>query len=692
MTSLRSMPTPAHSSILALPYVVLMLFIASPGLLWSQNVMNPEKLVSSGSGMTSDSDLHAFETDLITSVFVENGQVKLTQGPWFDAGVVLLPSVEPEPEDVQVEVTSSGGLTIVYRAIDLQTMEPEIFVHSSLGGLPTNSVNLSSNDFADISPKLTFRRDLAGRFVAWEVADGGGPPQVMLSSNLQTGVTVAEGEAPAIALGSDGSVHLSYIRLGELIYRVGSSGTLSPEMTIDTGASISDLQIEVGDDGVVHLLYLRSGELVYRNGSSSSGFGPTMVVVGASGAATEPLALLQSPFPLSVLYLREGEVMRRVASATGFLPEEALTATPGINESGLAASIDPLGFLHVQYLRNQDLYYANDVPAPVAAFSVSPDAGEAPLEVQFTDESAGYVSAWLWDFGDGHQSIASSPLHVYSTAGTFTVSLLVYGAGESDDWVEVGLIEVEEPSNRIWVPDVGVLQGQPGFQLPVLADHDQELQGYQLAIGWDVGQIELQEALLTNTIVSSITPEFVSFSFFDEQDRSYLTLGLVVDIQPPFDGRTVPPGSAQRLLNLAFDVPSSAPPGLEIEVGPVTSYGSPPISNVFTVSGLSVIPVIDSGIVTILVMTFPPPFLFLRGDVDLSFSLNLTDCIALLGFLFNGGAAPVCYDAADLNDSGAIDVSDPIYILNFLFIGGNPPAYPFPGSGLDPTPDDLGDC
>jgi hypothetical protein len=80
---------------------------------------------------------------------------------------------------------------------------------------------------------------------------------------------------------------------------------------------------------------------------------------------------------------------------------------------------------------------------------------------------------------------------------------------------------------------------------------------------------------------------------------------------------------------------------------------------------------------------------FLRGDVEENDVLNITDAVAILAFLFIGGTAPACPDAADVNDSGEINITDPLVLLNFLFLAGPPPAAPFPRRELDPTADAL---
>lgn len=65
-------------------------------------------------------------------------------------------------------------------------------------------------------------------------------------------------------------------------------------------------------------------------------------------------------------------------------------------------------------------------PVPIDAnFSASPDSGEAPLTVEFTDHSAGAM-IWSWEFGDDSPgSMIPSPSHTFSGPGTYSVRLSV---------------------------------------------------------------------------------------------------------------------------------------------------------------------------------------------------------------------------------------------------------------------------
>lgn len=81
---------------------------------------------------------------------------------------------------------------------------------------------------------------------------------------------------------------------------------------------------------------------------------------------------------------------------------------------------------------------------------------------------------------------------------------------------------------------------------------------------------------------------------------------------------------------------------------------------------------------------------FRRGDCNDDSRADLSDCIAILNFLFLGGRPPLCADACDSNNDNTLNISDPLGILNFLFGGGDP--LPAPGSadcGREPAADTL---
>lgn len=84
---------------------------------------------------------------------------------------------------------------------------------------------------------------------------------------------------------------------------------------------------------------------------------------------------------------------------------------------------------------------------------------------------------------------------------------------------------------------------------------------------------------------------------------------------------------------------------------------------------------------------------FVRGDVNQSGSVNITDSVLIFQVLFHGRDAWVapCDDALDADDSGDLQMLDGIHIMSYLFLQG--PPIPAPATcGADPTPDDDLGC
>ncbi len=65
---------------------------------------------------------------------------------------------------------------------------------------------------------------------------------------------------------------------------------------------------------------------------------------------------------------------------------------------------------------------------PDVQFTANPLTGCQPLPVQFTDQSnpvSGTIASYTWDFGDGQISPLANPMHTYTTAGSFNISLTI---------------------------------------------------------------------------------------------------------------------------------------------------------------------------------------------------------------------------------------------------------------------------
>jgi hypothetical protein len=80
---------------------------------------------------------------------------------------------------------------------------------------------------------------------------------------------------------------------------------------------------------------------------------------------------------------------------------------------------------------------------------------------------------------------------------------------------------------------------------------------------------------------------------------------------------------------------------------------------------------------------------FHRADPNSSGTTDLSDAIAIFGYLFLGSDSPACLESADVNNDATIDISDGVAILNWLFGSGEEPAAPGPAPSACGVDSDL---
>ena len=83
--------------------------------------------------------------------------------------------------------------------------------------------------------------------------------------------------------------------------------------------------------------------------------------------------------------------------------------------------------------------------------------------------------------------------------------------------------------------------------------------------------------------------------------------------------------------------------------------------------------------------------IFLRGDANLDESVDISDPVRVLLYLFAGGEV-TCEDAADANDDERVDLTDAVFILDYLFRAGAAPPRPSRQAGADLTGDGTIGC
>lgn len=181
---------------------------------------------------------------------------------------------------------------------------------------------------------------------------------------------------------------------------------------------------------------------------------------------------------IKVVFLNASqEVMFRVYSYPWFMTTEVT----GFWENSRLPSFDSTSIgstLNVAYLKTssppnvyEDLYDLG------IDFIGTPTVGPANLSVAFTDTTPGIASSWSWDFGDGGSSTLQDPTHVYTIAGTYTVTLSVNGGAITrtrTDYISVGLV-----ADFIGAPTTGTT--------PFLVQFNDSSRGTPTAWAWNFG-------------------------------------------------------------------------------------------------------------------------------------------------------------------------------------------------------------
>jgi PKD repeat protein len=95
--------------------------------------------------------------------------------------------------------------------------------------------------------------------------------------------------------------------------------------------------------------------------------------------------------------------------------------------------------------------------APESNFTADKRGGRAPLTVNFTDLSIGNPTEWDWSFGDGILSDVQNPVHNYTAAGNYTVSLTVRNDGGSSTETKTDyiIVNVKGDFNGNGIVDIG---------------------------------------------------------------------------------------------------------------------------------------------------------------------------------------------------------------------------------------------
>lgn len=586
-----------------------------------------------------------------------------------------------------------GSSFLLHTAYQQPTIEPgssglEVLYRNNNGGQFTAPLTISNNNGVD-DRRPTIQVNSQGALdIAWEQQTGVLPAQIVIVRNNGVPVVVGDGTSPVVADLGGGSSFVGYVRGGGLFGRTFNGVTVGAEEAIATLAGGNgQLDLDVDSAGAVHIAYLDGVSVRYVRRSPVGTY--TTPEIRDVGPAGRPRVAAGQAGHAAIVFARGGQIRLHELDGNAVWSMESLT--PFLNvATEPTVGLDSLDFIHVGFVAFGAVFYMNQVPPPTVDFVGTPTNGQLPLAVDFTPTITSVFSSVLWNFGDGTTSTELAPSHLFVEPGPFTVSLTVVGPGGSGSRTRSSYISGTIPVNSIKLPRIQLEAGQLDVIHPIFASHPEPIQGFQVGIAFDATVLPVSEFTLESSITEALAPEFVDIEFEGSGANSGIVVGIILDTTTPFDFRTFPPSANQMIAGLRYDVPAGLAVGTSSDILIVDGLGSPPLNTIFSPPlGPSIAPFPLHGRVTIVA---PGGVRFLRGDANRTGSIDIADAIAVLTFLFAGGAPPSCPDSADANDDGSVNIGDAIYTLGYLFTSGATPPYPFPKPGYDPTNDSLGPC
>ena len=674
--------------LLALGCVIL---LGAASTVAAQSPFFAEQTLSTGD--PSNPNLRIFESSQVYVAFEQADQIWIVEGPQFGEEPAITLTTGLPQRLPSISISLSGSLAVYFEQDDPIGIGTGVFQRTSIAGNFNPPMEISPSSDPDLRPRLASSIRFGSSDLVWTREVGGTSLVYYQSGPSGTAEVIDEGVTPDLGFLDNDHLEVVYVRSGSLYHRTGLNGIWSGETSISGTLTPENPRVIPDATGAVHVIFMAGGQVWYVRRPNGGGFSAPVEVTPGIFDVTEAEIIRGEGTDVQVYFTSQGDIWRRSGAGGFFGSIENVTQTPGTVEDRFAAGLDELGTAHIVYRRDGLLRYRNEYPPPDATIAVTNAVGQIPLTVQFEDATEEPVESRVWDLGDGTTSTLANPSHTYTVPGVYPVTLSVVGPGGEDTTTNTSAVVVFEAENVLRVPALDVIQGQPNVTIPVLATHADPLAAYQIGMRWDPTIFSFVDANTMGTPIETMSPDFLVINPLPGPNGvEGVTMGVVIDTVPPFEDITIPPGVDQRLLHIVVNVSGTAPVGSVIPFPFDSTIGNPPVINVFTIRGVSEIPFLIDGQITIVPLSFPPPTIFLRGDVDNDFAIAINDAVFLLNFLFGGGQTPFCIDAADVNDNGSVDLSDPITLLSFLFLFGTPPPYPWPTHGFDPTDDPLGDC
>lgn len=280
-------------------------------------------------------------------------------------------------------------------------------------------------------------------------------------------------------------------------------------------------------------------------------------------------------------------------------------------------------------------------------FSATPRAGDAPLEVQFTDLSLTTPTAWSWQFGDGDSSNLQNPQHSYAP-GLYDVSLTIdsdIGDGEKTQVSYVAAL-----AETVSVANMDVFVNHPAVAELRAVNH---LPADTIILPVIVSNIPAYAFLDSIVTTGCATEGFQTQVLYNDKFAGQMVLKMTAtDPAPPLALGN------QVIAKAYFRIKNSATIGgtMDVSTGTLNSH-----TLGFSAHGVSYVPDIQAGTLSVKAQI---------GDMNLDLQVDALDLGDLIDELFAGAPPPTPPELADMNCDGQPDALDLAVMIDYLFAGG----------------------
>ena len=178
-----------------------------------------------------------------------------------------------------------------------------------------------------------------------------------------------------------------------------------------------------------------------------------------------------------------------------------------------------------------------------AAIATNTVEGPAPLQVDFdASTSTGSISTYEWMFGDGNTATGSSAIHIFSSQGSYTVTLLVTDGDGATSQETITITATDTPASNS-APSAVISSSASIGNAPLLVTFDasdsSDSDGTITSYHWDMGDggtATGAQVSHTYTVAGTYNPTLTVTDDGGLTDSA----STPVLVEPPINGNTLP--------------------------------------------------------------------------------------------------------------------------------------------------------